>query len=576
MNAILTILEIAGSLGLFLYGMKILSDGLQKSAGNKMKSILHMMTSNRLFAVLTGLLITMIIQSSSATTVMVVSFVNASLMNLTQAIGVILGANIGTTVTGWIVAILGFSMDITVLALCAIAIALPMMFSNKIKLKDISEIFLGFGLLFMGLEFLQSSMPDIGEHQEVLQFLSRFEDGRLSSAIICVIIGTIMTMIVQSSSATMAITITMAYQGWIGVYTACALCLGQNIGTTITAYLASIGASTAARRASWAHILFNVTGSVLAIIFFNPLLNLVNAITPGDIYSMQGEALRETLPAFLAMYHTVFNVINTLLFFPFIPQYSALINRLIKDKKVYNEDDYHFEYISNNYMDTPEIYLVTVRGEIKKMAELTDKMFSEYADNYNRNNIDIEQLVAKLKKQEDYADQMQEQLTSFCVKLQQDSQTPTNAETITMFLRVIDELESITDSIFNLIKLAEQRVKQNLAYDEQMELELKSLIDLVHQFLTFINTHSESGISMDDLEYANMLERSIDQQHENLVAKIHSRLGSGNIEVPLQLMMLEVERNLEHIGDYCINIAECYHSVKKHVVSQVKTVEVNK
>ncbi len=576
MNAILTILEIAGSLGLFLYGMKILSDGLQKSAGNKMKSILHMMTSNRLFAVFTGLLITMIIQSSSATTVMVVSFVNASLMNLTQAIGVILGANIGTTVTGWIVAILGFSMDITVLALCAIAIALPMMFSNKIKLKDISEIFLGFGLLFMGLEFLQSSMPDIGEHQEVLQFLSRFEDGRLSSAIICVIIGTIMTMVVQSSSATMAITITMAYQGWIGVYTACALCLGQNIGTTITAYLASIGASTAARRASWAHILFNVTGSVLAIIFFNPLLNLVNAITPGDIYSMQGEALRETLPAFLAMYHTVFNVINTLLFFPFIPQYSALINRLIKDKKVYNEDDYHFEYISNNYMDTPEIYLVTVRGEIKKMAELTDKMFSEYADNYNRNNIDIEQLVAKLKKQEDYADQMQEQLTSFCVKLQQDSQTPTNAETITMFLRVIDELESITDSIFNLIKLAEQRVKQNLAYDEQMELELKSLIDLVHQFLTFINTHSESGISMDDLEYANMLERSIDQQHENLVAKIHSRLGSGNIEVPLQLMMLEVERNLEHIGDYCINIAECYHSVKKHVVSQVKTVEVNK
>lgn len=563
MNILLTIFKIAGSLGLFLYGMKILSDGLQKSAGNKMKDILHMMTGNRFTAVLTGVLITMIIQSSSATTVMVVSFVNASLMNLTQAIGVILGANIGTTVTGWIVAILGFQMDITMLALVAIAIALPLMFSSKVKPRELSEIFLGFGLLFLGLEYLQSSMPDISNNTGVLSFLQRFEDGTALSLILCVFIGTILTMVVQSSSATMAITITMAYQGWIGVYTACALCLGQNIGTTITAYLASIGASTSARRAAWAHIIFNVVGSILAMLFFHPLVNFVNMITPGDIHSMDGQALRDTLPAFLAMYHTVFNVANTIIFFPFIPAYSRLITRFIKEKKAEDRDAYHFEYLSNSYMDTPEIYLVSVQGEIKKMATLAKDMFAEYTESFARNTIDINELVTKLKKEEEYADQMQEQLTRFCVKLQQDSPTPTNAETISCFLRVIDELESVTDSIFNLIKLTEQRIGQDLVYSETEELEIRSLSDLVNQFLVFLDDKAGTGLTETELERANILERSINQQHEALTARVHERLAKGDSDVQTELMMLEVERNLEHIGDYCINIAQCCHKISR-------------
>lgn len=562
MNIILTIFKIAGSLGLFLYGMKILSDGLQKSAGNRMKNILQLMTSNHFTAVMTGLIITMIIQSSSATTVMVVSFVNASLMNLTQAVGVIMGANIGTTATGWIVAILGFSMDITLLSLIAIAIALPMMFSSKIKLREVAEIFLGFGLLFLGLEYLQSSMPDVSSNTQVLSFLQRFEDGSAFSMICCVLIGTILTMIVQSSSATMAITITMAYQGWIGVYTACALCLGQNIGTTITAYIASIGASTNARRASWAHILFNVIGSIIAMIFFHPFVNLVNMITPGDIHTMTGQELRDTLPTFLAMFHTIFNVVNTIIFFPFIDKFAALITRLIKDRSKSDDESYHFEYIAKTYVDTPEIYLVTVQGEIKKMASLAEKMFDEYNQNFALNDIDIKSVVDKLKKMEEYADQMQEQLTTFCVRLQQESPTPTNVETITSLLREIDELESVTDSIFNLIKLTEQRIDASQTYNETEMQELRSLSDMVHNFLLFIVGHAEGTITDDELEYANVLERSIDAQHETLSERIHKRLGEGGTDVQVELLMLEVERNLEHIGDYCINIAQCIHRTK--------------
>ena len=578
MNILLTIFKIAGSLGLFLYGMKILSDGLQKSAGNKMKDILHMMTGNRFTAVLTGVLITMIIQSSSATTVMVVSFVNASLMNLTQAIGVILGANIGTTVTGWIVAILGFKMNITTLALVAIAIALPLMFSSKVRPRELSEIFLGFGLLFMGLEFLQSSMPDISSSTHILAFLQRFEDGSALSLILCVIIGTLLTMVVQSSSATMAITITMAYQGWIGVYTACALCLGQNIGTTITAYIASIGASTSARRAAWAHIIFNVVGSILAMLFFHPLVNFVNMITPGNIYTMHGQELRNTLPTFLAMYHTVFNLANTVIFFPFIPAYSRLITRFIKEKKAEDREAYHFEYLSKTYMDTPEIYLVTVQGEIGKMANLANEMFTEYSEAFARNTINIDEVVQKLKKEEEYADQMQEQLTRFCVKLQQDSPTPTNAETISCFLRVIDELESVTDSIFNLIKLTEQRIKQDLVYSETEELEIRSLLDLVHQFLTFLDKRAGMLLTDEELERANVLERSINQQHETLSARVHERLAKGDSDVQTELMMLEVERNLEHIGDYCINIAQCCNKLshKKKSPAQVQSAQALK
>ncbi len=566
MNALLTIFQIAGSLGLFLYGMKILSDGLQKATGDKMKSILQLMTRNRFLSVMTGLLITVIIQSSSATTVMVVSFVNASLINLVQAIGVIMGANIGTTITGWIVALLGFEMDITILALCSIAVALPLMFSSKPKRREVSEIFLGFGLLFFGLTYLQNSMPDISQHTDVLAFLAQFDNGSFLSVIACVVIGTLMTIIVQSSSATMAITITMAFQGWIGVNTAAALCLGQNIGTTITAYLASIGTSTNAKRAAWAHIMFNVIGSVIAIVLFHPMLRFINSITPGDIYTFEGAQLRESLPTFLAMYHTMFNVFNTIIFFPFIKLFASTIERCIPERSSYADETYHFTYIANSHVDTPELYLLTVKQEIQKMGALTHTMFEEYQNCFGKSSdeINLEEEVTAMKKKEDYADQMQEQLTSFCVNMLQDSQTPTNADTLTSLIRVIDELESITDSIYNLTKITEQRITDGYQFNEEEKKDLSEFIKLVESFLSFTVEHSDYHLQPDEIAEAITYENKINEMHKYLSNQIHHRMAQGGSNLKLELLMLEIERNLEHIGDYCINIIESYSGILKH------------
>lgn len=564
MHIILTILKIAGSLGLFLYGMKILSEGLQKATGDKMKNILNLMTSNRLMAVLTGLLITVLIQSSSATTVMVVSFVNAGLMGLVPAIGVILGANIGTTVTGWIVAIVGFKMDISSLALASVAIALPMMFAKNVKTKDVAEIFLGFGLLFLGLEFLQGSMPDIGGNMEILSWLASFNSGSLGMILVCVLIGMGITLIVQSSSATMAITLTMAYQGWLGVNTAAALVLGQNIGTTITAYLASIGASTAAKRAAWAHIMFNVIGSVLAIIFFKPLMWFVNRITPGDIYTMTGTTLQQTLPMFLAMFHTVFNVINTLIFFPFVGAFAKLIERFIPSKEEFEEDTYHFQYVGGTFMDTPEIYMLAVRDEIRKMADLASNMFSRYRTVFNNPNVDMGHEVKALKHMEEYADQMQEQLSDFCVRMLQDSQTPTNASAINCLIRVLDELESITDSCYNLIILSERRYLNGWQFSSEIAEKLADYETLVQEFIDYIRDHMDKTLTKAEMQRANDFELKINEWRYELSDVIQQRLNDGVADVKVELLALEMVRHLEHIGDYCTNIAESYHQAVKH------------
>ena len=556
MNTLLTLFEICGSLGLFLYGMQILSDGLQKSAGSKMKSILHFMTGNRLSSILTGLLVTVIIQSSSATTVMVVSFVNAGLMTFVESIGVIIGANIGTTVTGWIVALIGFKMDITLISLFAVALAVPMMFSSKGKLRDISGIFLGFGLLFLGLEYLQSSMPDISGHTEVLEFLSRFNDASVSSILICVLIGTVLTMIVQSSSATMAITITIAYQGWIGIWTATALCLGQNIGTTITAYIASIGTSTNAKRSAMAHILFNVIGTVLSLMFFKPMVHLVDMLTVGNVFSLEGNALNAALPTFLAGFHTLFNLFNAIIFFPFIKSFARLVERIVPDKDSKTDERYHFQYIASNRIDTPEVYMLTVKDEIGKMMNLAKNMFSTYSSIFaSSNEEEVQKAIDTLKKKEEYADDMQEKLIDFLVDMQQDSKTPTHVQEVNSMIRTIDEIESVTDSIYNLAKISEMRIDRNIEFPEDEKAAIKAYIDMTSSFMSSVRKNIESR-SEDTLLDAEAREKEMDIRHSELKGMLHKAIQDRDGNVKSHLMLLEVIRNLEHIGDYLMNIAE--------------------
>lgn len=564
MKDLITLVEIIGSLGLFLYGMQILSQGLQKAASGKFRRTMEMMTGNRLLSILTGFLITVVIQSSSATTVMVVSFVNAGLMNLVSAIGVIIGANIGTTVTGWIVALLGFSMDITVLSLLSMAVALPLMFSKKTKMRDLSEIFLGFGLLFIGLEFIQASMPDISGKSEVLAFLSSFEDKGVWSILLCVLIGTLVTIVVQSSSATMAITLTMAYQGWIGVWTAVALCLGQNIGTTVTAYLASLGTSTSAKRAALGHILFNVIGTVLVLLLLKPMMSVVNAVVPGDVFSLDKSEVVKILPTYLAAFHTFFNLFNAIVFFPFIKPFASLIERIVPEKRKFSDDDYHFTYIADKRTEATEFYLMALEGEVRKMGELTEDMFSSWCSLSSSNDSDaVEEKVRELSRMEERGDQMQEQLTDFAVDMLKDSQTPTNASYLHAIIRIIDEMESITDSIYNLSKLSEDRIRKGIVLHSEERAEIEGYKSLTGNYLSFVMSNiSNDSPSM--LEEAKDKESRMDSEHKRLGDEVQKRLSEGNGDFRTQLLILEIERNLEHIGDYLTNIAETVCHEEKH------------
>nr|WP_321297997.1 Na/Pi cotransporter family protein [uncultured Sphaerochaeta sp.] len=564
MKTIVIFFQIVGSLGLFLFGIKLLSEGLQKSAGDKMKAILKLMTKNRLVSIITGLLITIIIQSSSATTVMVVSFVNAGLMGLTQAIGVILGANIGTTFTGWMVALLGFKIDITILALVSIAFAAPMMFSKKSSTRDGADVLLGFGILFLGLNFMSHSMPDITGNVDALAFLSTFNSDTVWMNLLCILLGTLVTIIVQSSSAAMAMTLTMAYNGWLGVTAAAALILGSNIGTTITAYLASIGTSTTAKRAAWAHIIFNVVGSIIALVFFHPLLEMVNWITPGNIYKLSGTALATQLPLFLAMFHSVFNVINTVLFFPFVRQYAAFIKRLVPAKAEYDEGTYHFKYIGGIFIDSPEIYMLAIRDEIKKMANLACTMLTRYRTMFNNPEATMETDVQAMKKDEEYADQMQEQLSDFCVHLLQDSQTPTNASSLNCLIRVMDELESVTDSCFNLALLSQRRYNQKWVFEASTDKDLRDYQSLVQEFLDYVRDRMDRTLTKAEMQKANEFEEQINSYRNSLSQMVQDRLSDGKADVRTELLILEKIRHLEHIGDYCTNIAEAYHQAVKH------------
>ena len=555
MDLVISLIKIIGSVGLFLFGMQILSEGLQKSASGKLKKTLEMMTGNRLLSVLTGFLITVVIQSSSATTVMVVSFVNAGLMNLISAIGVILGANIGTTVTGWLVALLGFSVDITILSLFSIAVALPFLFSKKTKAREYAEIFMGFGLLFIGLEFIQASMPDISSHPEILSFLSQFEDGSVFSILICVLIGTLLTIVVQSSSASMAITITMAYQGWIGVWTASALCLGQNIGTTVTAYIASLGASTNAKRAATAHTLFNVVGSVLVLFLMKPMLNIVDWITRANIFAISEGDMHMVLPTFLATFHTLFNVFNTIVFFPFVRPFASLIEHIIPEKKKEEEEHYHFKYIAGR-AEAPEFYLIALKNEVKKLGLLTKEMFLSWADLSSSEKVDrVSDRVLELKKSEERADEMQDELTSFSILMLQNSQSPTNADELHKIIRVIDELESITDSIYNLSKLTEDRFGKGIVLTKEERDEISSYRTLTGDYVSFVVDNLDSS-DVDLLNSSRAMEEKMDSEHKRLSNEVQLRLENNKGDFRTQLLILEVERNLEHIGDYLLNISE--------------------
>jgi phosphate:Na+ symporter len=550
-------LQIAGSLGLFLYGMRVMGSGIQKAAGERLHTVLQYMTGNRFYALMTGFFITSLIQSSSATTVMIVSFANAGLLSVVQAIGVIMGANIGTTITGWIVALLGFKVSITAIALPVIGVGLPLLFVKRFRKRDWGEALVGFGILFLGLRFLKDLVPDIRANPEVLEFLSNYTGLGVLSFIIFVAAGTLLTVIVQSSSAAMAITLTMAYSGWIDYTTAAAIVLGENIGTTVTAYLASLGTSVNARRAARVHLLFNVMGVFWIAFLFRPFLTLVDLIIPGSVATNDG------ITSHIAMFHTLFNVANSLLFIWFVPQLAALVSKIVKDREKERLEPYRLKYISTAVQSTPELNIMEAKKELSRMAGITGEMFDMFLDVFNHPNSKMAREVEELKSMEDYTDQMQEQISQYLVECAKEPLNEASATNVKSMIRIAHELEGIGDSCYNLILLAQRRYDNKIAFHEEAVKEMEPYSGLVREFIDFNSQHLGEHLSTFQAARAYELEERINGARNILKEASRDRLQEGRSNIKAELFYIDILGQLEKIGDHSLNISQELHLIRR-------------
>lgn len=549
MNFIKVILGVVGSLGLFLYGMKIMSDGIQKAAGEGMQKILNHITANRFVAVFTGFAITAIIQSSSATTVMTVSFVNAGLLTLRQAIGVIMGANIGTTITGWIVSIIGFKFHITALALPIIGIGLPMFFSKNRNRKNWGEFMVGFGILFIGLDFLKDSIPS--DSQALIDFITPYTTIGFGSTILFVIFGAIITVIVHSSSASMAMVLTMAFSNLISLEIAAAMILGAEIGTTIDAYLASIGATVNAKRAARAHLLFNVFGVIFILIIFKPFLSLVQTIVPGDDVTLT-----------LAMFHTCFNTLNTIILIGFVPQIARFIEFLVPEKHgAPQQKGYRLAYKSAIIQDTPELNILNAKKEIVHMTNVVEEMFNIFLHVFRNPDKKLGDEIEKLRNMEGLTDEMQEQITSYIIECSKENLDEDSRTNSTSMIRIISELESLGDSCFSLIMLSEKKYKKNTPLHKNAVEEILPYAALVSDFLILIKQHLNEKLSDSNFEKANELEEKIDKNRDVLRKQARKHIIDG-ANVKGELLYIDIVRHIERMGDYCLNIAQSLRKMK--------------
>ncbi|MDR0444230.1 MAG: Na/Pi cotransporter family protein [Treponema sp.] len=555
MNVFTLLFRMIGGLCLFLLGLKVMGDGIQQSAGDRLRKTLNFMTGNRFVGVLTGFVVTGIIQSSSAVTVMVVSFVNAGLLTLTQSIGVIMGANIGTTVTAWVVSLVGFKLSITNLALPAVGIGFILSII-KWKYKSLGELLLGFGLLFLGLHYLTQEMSSINK---VIDFnaIGAFRDMGFTAVLICAGAGLLMTLLVHSSSASTAIVITMAYSDIITYEMAAGMVLGANIGTTIDAALAAIGARTAAKRAALVHVLFNVLGTVWALPLIKPLLALVSFLTPGN--PVAGDA---SITTHLAMLHTVFNSINTIIFLPFVKLYAALVSRIIKEGKTDAvPENYRLVYAADSLRNTPELHIPRAEKEIQDMAGLVSSMFARFSgvlqsllENKDRQAV-VDNLGAELKLKEEYADDMREHIGAFLMECAKGQLNPRSEHRISQLLSIISDLEDMTDDCCSMSFLLERSVKKDHFFREKEMDALAPYIKQVEDFLNLIQDNLGRGLSAETLKNARKLEEAINKNRDKLRKLGRKQIEAGE-DVKAMLLFIDLVRRIEKLGDYCSDITE--------------------
>ena len=547
------IFGLLGGLGLFLFGMKIMSEGLQKIAGSRMRKILAALTNNRIVGTLVGIAVTAMIQSSSATTVMVVGFVNAGLMSLVQSIGIILGANIGTTVTAQLIA-----FKITKYALPAIGIGAGFkLFSKNQKWSYIGEVLLGFGLLFFGLAVMKSAFDPLKASEEFRQIFIMVGDNHLLG----VLIGAVLTIIVQSSSATIGITIALASTGIINFEASVALILGENIGTTITANLAAIGTNLAARRTALAHFLFNTIGVCYMLVFFKFFTGFISSITPGDadfviqtqeqVVRMGGEiGDKPFIARHIANTHTMFNIVNTMIFLPLVGILAKLSTMVIRGRD--EEMEYHLKYLDNRVLNTPPIALAQARSETRRMAQVAQEMVDETLAFLQDN--DLKRLPA-LEKKEDLTDVLQKEITNFLVSLSQTSITQESSREVASMMHMVNDLERVGDHCENLWLLSQRKLEQKITFSEIAMNEIAEISEITKNFLArIVRALEEKDVGVYD--EAHELEDAIDDLEERLRNNHIRRLNTGECTVTSGLIFIDMLHNFEKIGDHTFNLAK--------------------
>lgn len=560
MSIVFQILTLLGSLGMFLYGMTLMSESLQKVAGDKLRSILAAMTSNSFNRILTGLLVTAIIQSSSATTVMVVSFVNAGLLSLAQSVGVIMGANIGTTITAWIISLLGFKADISVLSIPLIGCGFVFMMSKKIRNKNIGEMIIGFALLFLGLSFLKDSVPDLGQHPEVLEFIQRWTGWGFGSVLIFVGLGTLLTIVLQSSSATMALTLVMCNFGWIPFEMAAAMVLGENIGTTITANIAASVANVSAKRAARAHSVFNLFGVIWVLLLFKPFLFVVSKIVVAIGGANPMESTESILYA-VSIVHTLFNVINTLVLVWFTPQIVKLVTKMVKSPK--EEEVFRLQYIQAGPMATGELSLAQAKQEIIHFASIVKKEYGyvrqalDEADNAKA----FEELYKKLEHYEQVTDRIEFEIANYLNEVKNSQLGAEGAGRVQAMYKVISELESMGDSGFNIARILQRKNINNKKFDEASLNKLFRMWELVDHSLDVMIENMHIGYTkLRDLSAAVDAEVAINEYRNTLKEEHLLHLEGRDYLTGVYYMDLVSE--FERVGDFVINVSEAIAEIK--------------
>lgn len=571
-DIICIILNFAGALGIFLFGMKLMSEGLQKIAGSNMRHIIARFTDKPLSGILTGTVVTAAIQSSSATTVMVVSFVNAGLLSLAGAIAVIMGANIGTTITAWIIYL--FSLDegsgfFSLPMLCG-AIALIFMFLvKKDKLKSIGEFVMGLALLLVGMEYLKQAMPDLQQYPAFLQFLGQLSDYGFWSILIFVGIGAILTCLVQASAAMMAITLVMCYNGWIGFEVAVALVMGQNIGTTITANLAAMVSNSMGKRAARAHLVFNVVGVVLTLVVFYPVMGIIARATTvicADPYIIPGQEGFNPKAVSLAIcfFHTFFNVVNTFILAWFIPYIVKIVNWMVKPEKEESDDEFRLTYIGSGFMNTAELNLQAAKGEIENFSKRVLRMYTFLPSlRTAKDDDEFNTIMDRVSKYESITDRMEVEIAKFLTKVSEGELSEKGSHRISSMLRIVDNLESVGDAIYQIAKQRQEKRELAIHFDQDMNDNIAHMRELVQKALDVMDFNLRQSYDHIDLDAAYVAEKAINDYRDTLRNRHIDALKLGVYDYNIGTAYSTIFALYEKLGDYVINVSEAIDNSRK-------------